>query len=161
MSHYVTKLRRCILLLRIPTAVPRLFWLRRGRPWWTWLNHPELGTHAHSSMSAFKTTTVFFSGAYGFSVLPSCLQSAIYYSEISLQLYTFLFSHLHIAFLPNHFFSTYTSWNRFEHIFSHVVNCTSSGKNVKSLSHALSSCLNKATLQESGTKYLLLAIMLI
>ena len=34
--------------------------------------------HAHSSTSVFKTTTVFFSGKYGFSVLPLSLQSAIY-----------------------------------------------------------------------------------
>ena len=119
-------------------------------------------------MSAFKTTTVFFSGALGFSVLPSCFQSAIY-SEISLQLYTFLFSHLHIAFLPYHFFSTYTSWNRFEHVFSHVVNCTPSGKNVRSLSHAHNNFVTqiygeeleiRLHLQESVTTHLPLATML-
>ena len=37
----------------------------------------KLGTHARSSTSVLKTTTVFFSGKYGFSVLPSSLQSAI------------------------------------------------------------------------------------
>ena len=38
----------------------------------------KLGAHARSSNSVLKTITVFFSGRYGFSVLPSSLQSAIY-----------------------------------------------------------------------------------
>ena len=38
----------------------------------------KLGAHARSRTSVFKTTTVFFSGEYGFSVLPSSLQSVIY-----------------------------------------------------------------------------------
>ena len=42
------------------------------------LPRTKLGTHAHTSMSVFKTTTVFFSGKYGFCVLPSSLQSMIH-----------------------------------------------------------------------------------
>ena len=38
----------------------------------------KLGAQARSSTSILKTTTVFFSGRYGFSVLPSSFQSAIY-----------------------------------------------------------------------------------
>ena len=38
----------------------------------------KLGAYARSRTSVSKTTTVFFSGIYGFSVLPSSLQSAIY-----------------------------------------------------------------------------------
>ena len=38
----------------------------------------KLGAHARSSTSIVETTTVFFSGKYGFTVLPSSLQSAIY-----------------------------------------------------------------------------------
>ena len=75
------------------------FWLalfpgspaKRGRAWyilshawlqgWTLLNNvgwTKLGTHAHWRTSIFKTAPVFFSGQYGFSVLPSSLQSVIY-----------------------------------------------------------------------------------
>ena len=74
--------------------------------------------------------------------------SDILFRNIPTALYIFL----HIAFLPNHFFSTYTSWNSFEHIFSHIVNCTPSGKNVKSLSHALNGWLNMATLTGKWNK---------
>ena len=42
---------------------------------WGWT---KLGAHARSRTSVFKTATVFFSGKYGLSVLPSSLQSAIY-----------------------------------------------------------------------------------
>ena len=38
----------------------------------------KLGAHACSRTSALKTAIVFFSGKFGFSVLPSSLQSAIY-----------------------------------------------------------------------------------
>ena len=38
----------------------------------------KLGTHTGSKTSVFKTTTVFFSGKYGFNVLPLSLQSALY-----------------------------------------------------------------------------------
>ena len=38
----------------------------------------KLGTHARSRTRVFKTATVFFSRKYGFGVLPSSLQSAIY-----------------------------------------------------------------------------------
>ena len=38
----------------------------------------KLGTHARSRTSALKTTIVFFSGKFGFSVLPLSLQSVIY-----------------------------------------------------------------------------------
>ena len=37
----------------------------------------KLGAHARLSTSDFKTTTLFISGKYGFSVLPLSLQSAI------------------------------------------------------------------------------------
>ena len=42
---------------------------------WGWT---KLDAHTCSSTSVLKTTTVFFSGRYGFSVLPSSLQSVIY-----------------------------------------------------------------------------------
>ena len=42
---------------------------------WGW---KKLGTHAHSSKSAFQTTTVFFLSRCSFSVSPSSLQSAKY-----------------------------------------------------------------------------------
>ena len=38
----------------------------------------KLGAHARSRTSTLKTTIVFFSGKFGFSVLPLSLQSAIY-----------------------------------------------------------------------------------
>ena len=38
----------------------------------------KLGAHARSNISVFKTTTVFFSGKYGFNVLLLSLQSALY-----------------------------------------------------------------------------------
>ena len=38
----------------------------------------KLSVHARSRTNALKTTTVFFSGKFGFSVLPLSLQSAIY-----------------------------------------------------------------------------------
>ena len=42
---------------------------------WGWT---KLGSHARSRTSALKTTIVFFSGKFGFSVLLSSLQSVIY-----------------------------------------------------------------------------------
>ena len=42
---------------------------------WGWT---KLGAHARWRTSIFKTAPVFFSGQYGFSVLPSSLQSVIY-----------------------------------------------------------------------------------
>ena len=45
----------------------RLDLITRG---WT-----KLGAHARSNTSVFKTTAVFFSGKYGFNVLPLSLQS--------------------------------------------------------------------------------------
>ena len=42
------------------------------RGWTKW------DAHTHSSTSVFKTTTVFYPGKYGFSLLPLSLQSAMY-----------------------------------------------------------------------------------
>ena len=65
--------------------------LRRGRAWYIYHMHDVKGRHdlimwgwtkllihACSCTSAFMTATVFFLGEYGFSVLRSSLQSAIY-----------------------------------------------------------------------------------